>query len=241
MPAGTTPTRAPPARRHRSAARLSALQLSPASNRCRPSPCDRLSRSRSTTATPPHPRSSVDGGPVPPAAMASPTAGTTTGGSRVHCCSLDRGGAWLCPCGLAVPTPQTFSTTIPGLGFTNPTKFPNATCWGRATPGPDPPGSSRSSVERLYNISSSRTPLDPCSPGPRHLAVLTHPGFVGAAPTLPGTSRVRLPPATAGCYDSPPVQVSHLHSNSSASRRRKPALNAFATTFADRWPAAETY
>ena len=59
--------------------------------------------------------------------MASPTAGTTTGGSRVHCCSLNRGGAWLCPCGFAVPTPQTFSTAFPGLGFTNPMKFPTPT------------------------------------------------------------------------------------------------------------------
>jgi hypothetical protein len=35
--------------------------------------------------------------------------------------------------------------------------------------------------------------------------------------------------------------VSHLHINSSASRRTKPALNAFAITFADRYPAAEIY
>jgi hypothetical protein len=33
---------------------------------------------------------------------------------------------------------------------------------------------------------------------------------------------------------------SHLHSNSSASRRTKPALNAFAVTFAARMPAAQT-
>ena len=76
---------------------------------------------------------------------------------------------------------------------------------------------------------------------PRHLAVLTHLGLVGAAPTLTGTSRIRLPPASADCCDSPQAQVSHLHSNSSASRRTKPALNAFATTFADRWQAAEAY
>jgi len=35
------------------------------------------------------------------------------------------------------------------------------------------------------------------SPDPHHLTVLTHPGLVGAAPTLPGTSRIRLPPASA--------------------------------------------
>jgi hypothetical protein len=133
-----------------------------------------------------------------------------------------------------VPTPQTFSTASPRPGFTNPEKFPSLPARGRATPGPDPPGSSRSSVERLYNTSSSRTRLDPCSPRARHLAVLTHPGFVGAAPTLTDTSRLRLPPASTDCCDSPQMQVFHLHSNSSASRRTKPALNAFAITFPGR-------
>jgi hypothetical protein len=31
------------------------------------------------------------------------------------------------------------------------------------------------------------------SPDPGHLAVLTYPGFVRAAPALPGTTRIRLP------------------------------------------------
>ena len=30
-------------------------------------------------------------------------------GSRVHCDSLDEGGAQLCPCGIATPTPQHFT------------------------------------------------------------------------------------------------------------------------------------
>jgi hypothetical protein len=50
------------------------------------------------------------------------------------------------------------------------------------------------------------------SPNPRHLTVLTRPGFVRAAPTLPGTPRIRLPSATPTCYDRPTVQVFHLHS-----------------------------
>ena len=58
------------ARRRRSAAHLSAWQPPPASNRCRPSPCDRLSRPRSTTATPPHLWPSVDGGPAHPDQLA---------------------------------------------------------------------------------------------------------------------------------------------------------------------------
>ena len=40
-------------------------------------------------------------------------------------------------------TPQTFSTASSSSGFTNPEKFPNPAGWGCATPGPDPPGSSR--------------------------------------------------------------------------------------------------
>jgi len=71
-----------------------------------------------------------------------------------------------------------------------------------------------SPVEGLYRMGSS------------------HLGFVRAAPTLTGTSRIRLPPASADCcVDSPQAQVSHPHSNSSASRRTKPALTAFAITF----------
>ncbi len=53
----------------------------------------------------------------------------------------------------------------------------------------------------------------PRSPDPRHLAVLTRPGFVRAAPALPGTTRIRLPSAPPTCCDRPAAKVSHLHSN----------------------------
>src|SRR5262249_23530391 len=53
----------------------------------------------------------------------------------------------------------------------------------------------------------------PRSPDPHHLAVLTRPGFVGAAPALPGTTRTRLPPASPPCCDKTAAKVSHLHSN----------------------------
>ena len=59
------------------------------------------------------------------------------------------------------------------------------------------------------------------SPGLHHLTVLAHPGLVGAAPTLPGTTRIRLPPAPRTCCDRPEAKVSHLHSNHSASRRKR--------------------
>ena len=51
------------------------------------------------------------------------------------------------------------------------------------------------------------------SPDPHHLAVLARPGFVRAAPTLPGTSRIRLPSASPPCCDRTAAKVSHLHSN----------------------------
>jgi hypothetical protein len=53
----------------------------------------------------------------------------------------------------------------------------------------------------------------PRSPDPHHLAVLARPGFVRAAPTLPATTRIRLPSATATCCDRPQAKVSHLHTN----------------------------
>ena len=45
------------------------------------------------------------------------------------------------------------------------------------------------------------------SPGPAHLAVPSRPGFVGAAPALPGVPRIRLPPASPGRCDRPAVEV----------------------------------
>ena len=71
--------------RHHSVAHLSALQP-PLSSRyhCRPSPCDRLSRPRTTTTAPPHPwpvgrRCAQPGVPRWPRGP-----GQTRGGSRVH-------------------------------------------------------------------------------------------------------------------------------------------------------------
>jgi hypothetical protein len=60
----------------------------------------------------------------------------------------------------------------------------------------------------------------PRSPDPPHLAVLRRPGFVRAAPALPGATRIRLPSATPPCCDKTAAKVSHLRSNNSASRRR---------------------
>jgi len=58
-------------------------------------------------------------------------------------------------------------------------------------------------------------------PAPRHLAVLARPGVVRAAPTLPSTTRIRLPSATPTCCDRPAAADFHLHSKHDASRRNR--------------------
>jgi hypothetical protein len=82
----------------------------------------------------------------------------------------------------------------------------------RVASGPYPPGSSRCDLEgRKRRFLTYAFP--PRSPGPHHLAVLTRPGFVGAAcHPNPGISQARLPPASQSCCDRTTVEVSHLHS-----------------------------
>jgi hypothetical protein len=82
--------------------------LLPSRNRCRPSPCDRLSRPRTTTAAPPRPARSAVGAPIPASGPDARRREPRPGGSRVHCDSLDEIGARLCPCGIAAGTPQAF-------------------------------------------------------------------------------------------------------------------------------------
>ena len=45
-------------------------------------------------------------------------------GSRVHCDSLDEGGAQLCPCGIATATPQHFTVASRAHIHKSARKFP---------------------------------------------------------------------------------------------------------------------
>jgi hypothetical protein len=65
----------------------------------------------------------------------------------------------------------------------------------RAAPGPHPPGSSRWGIKGRQHRFLSYTSASRL-PDPHHLAVLARPGVVRTAPTLPGTSRIRLSSAT---------------------------------------------
>jgi hypothetical protein len=79
-------------------------------------------------------------------------------------------------------------------------------------PSPDPPGSSWSSDEEALRHRFLTYTVPSCSPGPTHPVVLSRPDFVAAAPTLPGVSRIRLPPASPARYDGPVTESFHLHS-----------------------------
>jgi hypothetical protein len=110
---------------------------------------------------------------------------------------------------------------LPGLLNYTARKFPplNHTA-GRTAPGPHPPGSSRCQDQGRNNAGSSRTPFRHARRTRPIWQYWIRPGFVGAAPTLPGTTRIRLPPASPPCYDKAEAKVSHPHSNNSASRRK---------------------
>src|SRR5438552_17567757 len=49
-----------------------------------------------------------------------------------------------------------------------------------------------------------------CLPGPDHLAVLTRPVVVRAAPALPCAPRIGLPSASPACCDRPATESFHL-------------------------------
>ena len=110
--------------------------------------------------------------------------------------------------------------SLPGSSCLPPREFPARTNRDGCAPLPAQihqvrAGAASRGVTRRFLAYSSPSR----SPDPHHLAVLARPGFVGAAPTLPGTTRIRLPPAPPPCCDRTAAKVSHLHSNHSASRR----------------------
>ena len=76
--------------------------------RCRPWPCGRLSRPRTTTAAPPHPGAHSRQRTCPPPAWPAGGEGSTWAVPTFVLRSVDGGGGQLCPSGLATGTPQAF-------------------------------------------------------------------------------------------------------------------------------------
>src|SRR5712672_366454 len=133
-------------------------------------------------------------------------------------------------CGYAAVFPR----SLPGGSCLPPREFP-ARHEGRvrAAPGPDPPGFEpvphQGGVTRRFLAYSSPSRL----PDPYHLAVLARPGFVRAAPALPGITRIRLPSAPPSRCDgnngeglSPPLESLRLTAHPRPAPR--PRFMAFA-------------
>ncbi len=101
------PARSPPPATARTARRCSPTASSLASRalqaRCRPSPCGRLSRPRTTTTAPPHPAALSGHRALAPR-------GRPRDGSHVHCRTVDGTGARLSPCGQVVTLTQPHAT-----------------------------------------------------------------------------------------------------------------------------------
>jgi hypothetical protein len=111
------------------------------------------------------------------------------------------------PDSITASTPQAFlaaswATQLLAVGVAS-----RMTTGGRALlPGPDPPRFEPvRGLREVQPLVHLRYASLSCSPDPSHLAVLARPGFDGAAPTRPCVSRVRLPPASPNCCDSPEV------------------------------------
>jgi hypothetical protein len=127
-------------------------------------------------------------------------------------------------CGYAAAFPR----SLPGSSCPPPREFPATLTRGRCAPHPAQirqvrAGAASRDVTRRFLTYSSPSR----SPDPNHLAVLARPGFVRAAPTLPGTTWFRLPPASPPCCDrisgegfSPPLDPQRLtaHARSAAHR-----------------------
>jgi hypothetical protein len=177
----------------------------------------------------PAPDRSAVGAPGPTHPPAAGAQGKIQNGSRVHCGSLNEGGARLCPCGLAAGTPQPFpAASLAAHAHHHGSSLPRSRAAGARRIQPRSarfelaPHQGDVTRRFLTYSSPSRTP------DPNHLAVLARPGFVRAAPTLPGTTRFRLPPASPPCCDrisgegfSPPLDPQRLtaHSRSAAHPR----------------------
>jgi hypothetical protein len=136
------------------------------------------------------------------------------GGSRVQRSSLGGGGARLCPSGLATSTPQTFPVAYRRAVTIARRKFPPRH-HRRDAPRPAQIRQVRAGgvCEGRNNAGSSRTPFRHARQTRTIWQCCHAPALSGLLPPSPGTTRIRLPPASPPCYDRTAAKVSHLYSN----------------------------
>jgi len=170
----------------------------------------------------PLPARSVAGGPNPESVLAARMWGEDREGPRVHCCSLDEGGAQMCPCGIATATPQHFTVASRQTSTRPPRSYPTSQNAADRIAHRNRPISARfGACKPLRDVEAGSCPYSfpSRSPDPHHLAVLTRPGFVRAAPTRTrhltshGCPQLHRPAATGSA-----VVVSTSTQTSSASR-----------------------
>lgn len=196
----------------------------PSRYRCRPSPCDRLSRPRSTTAAPPRP------GPVsrrwtqPRHHRRTRSAGQGPGRFP---CSLWFARCRLCPCGIAASTPQTFPTASRAALEYRPRSSPDHP---KERPGYAPRPAQIHQIRAgvalrdVKNAGSSRTPLHHAR-RTRTIWQYWHvPALSGLLPALSGTTRIRLPSASTallrqGCWRR---SLTSTRTNSASRRNQDP-------------------
>ena len=213
---------------------LLALPYPPCSIRCRPSPCGRLSRPRSTTAAPPH-HEPIGGQWTQPATPVGRASRKIRGGSRVHVIPIDEGGTQLYP-----GSPRGYATDLlhelSGRFRTGATPRPI----GSRAPQYRPRSARFESAphNEASDTGSSRIPSrlahrartiwqywhDSTLSGP--LATSTHP--------FPW---VRLPPASPNRCDNSASEVFHLRSDNHAPHGARCAADGSRRLPLSTWPA----
>src|SRR5512132_2042817 len=154
--------------------------------------------------------------------------GRPRAGSRVPPAPVGGGGAQLFPCSLATSTPQPFLVASGPADATPTAESPTQPLGVRALlAGPYPPGWSRGNRLRGFDhwFTSCYT-FPPCLPSPSRLAVPTRLVVVGAAPTLPCASRIRLPPAPTSLLRQAGGGPSHPTRCHGASRRTASSMQS---------------
>ena len=153
-------------------------------NSLAPSPCERLSRPRTTTGPPLRPWPSVDNEPAPTSGLARRRSGRPRTVPMFTTCRSTSPAPSCYPDSLATPTPQPFGVTSPGGAINRLRSRPPVI--GAAVhciPGPYPPGLSRfiaygtSSLVPLVQRSRSLTSTRTCGTSWRTIASMKITGY----------------------------------------------------------------
>src|SRR5215207_9712350 len=178
---------------------------------CRPSPCARLSRARTTTTAPSPPKAPGRRRACPPPAWLASGKGSP---GRVPTFPTSRlTGAVPSFSPAASPHLRRRLSVWPPRQPASPASESRRAPSARACAAARPISTRLEPVLALRGFDhwfSSAYTFPSRLPDPGRLAVPTRPVVVGAAPTLPGASRLGLPPASTACCDRPQAESFHL-------------------------------